>query len=129
MLVNEPKLVMYFWFKNPEPGIYIIDSPTVYLDRLVWNDYPILSNEIWNYGVCDDYQQLLSKCPEIVESDRQFLITLFEVNREDQPEDGGWRWHKWGDYIGTQQPTCEYLYDEPEIDRVYCYQVYEKVKN
>ena len=70
----------------------------------------------------------MSKCPEIVESDRQFLITLFEVNREDQPEDGGWRWHKWDNYIGTQQPTCEYLYDEPEIDRVYCYQVYEKVK-
>jgi hypothetical protein len=31
---------------------------------------------------------------------------------------GGWRWSHNGRYIGTMTPTCEYLDDEPEIDRV-----------
>ena len=33
----------------------------------------------------------------------------------------GWRWHKWGPYIGTQDPQCEYLADEPEIKEVFVY--------
>jgi hypothetical protein len=38
---------------------------------------------------------------------------------------GGWRWHKWGPYIGTQEPKCEYIHDEPEIEEVFTYHVYE----
>ena len=36
-----------------------------------------------------------------------------------------WRWHKWGPYIGTKEPKCEYLYDEPEIDKVVIFELYE----
>lgn len=39
--------------------------------------------------------------------------------RAEQSPEGGWRWHKWGEYIGDHTPTAEYLYDEPEIERVY----------
>ena len=49
------------------------------------------------------------------------------IDRDDQPEFDGWRWDHWGDYIGTQFPTTEYLYDEPEIERVYSYRIYEKI--
>lgn len=107
-----------------------------------WDKYPDLhaagrdpidamSDEDWTncYGVCDDVQQLLDRCPMLVEDpDREFAITLTEVRRDEQPADGGWRWHKWGPYIGAHEPQCEYLYDEEGIDRVFCYHVFEVKK-
>lgn len=80
-----------------------------------------------SYGVCDSYEQILELYPELENSERQFVVTLTKVEREDQPEDFGWRWHKWGSYIGTQDPQHEYLYDDTHIDQVYCYHIYEKV--
>jgi hypothetical protein len=52
---------------------------------------------------------------------------LCKISKKDQPYVGGWRWHKWGKYIGDQNPMCEYIADEPEIDFVYVYNLY-KVK-
>jgi hypothetical protein len=76
------------------------------------------------YGVCDSPFQLLSAFD--FESDsRIFCLSFVPIEKVDQPESGGWRWHKWGPYIGTQTPTCEYLADEPEIDLVWTYQIYE----
>jgi hypothetical protein len=79
------------------------------------------------YGVCDSADQILSLYPELTESDRCFTVTLCEVRREAQSESGGWRWHKWGRYIGTFEPQHEYLDDEVGIDRVFCYHIYELV--
>ena len=80
------------------------------------------------YGVCDDVMNLLEKMPELRTSEREFVVTLTRVRHCDQPADGGWRWHKWGDYIGKHDPQCEYLYDEEDIEQVYCYHVFERVK-
>lgn len=78
------------------------------------------------YGVCDNYMQILEKCPEIQDPKRQFIITLTPVKRKNQPSSGGWRWHKWGQYIGTKTPEYEYLYDEYGIEEVFVYHIYEK---
>lgn len=79
------------------------------------------------YGVCDNLEQILQTIPEITEDqNRQFIITLTPVLKKLQSDGGGWRWHKWGEYIGTQKPTAEYLYDEPEIEKVYVFHIYEK---
>ena len=83
----------------------------------------------WYYGVCDSVENLLERIPELVTSEREFVVLLTEIDRDTQPEEGGWRWHKWGDYIGTQTPTCEYIYDEPIIDLVYCYHIYERIQD
>ena len=81
------------------------------------------------YGVCDHHLQILDQCPELaLDPNREFVIMLTAVDRDDQPEHDGWRWHKWGPYIGTFESKCEYLYDEVGIDRVYCYHIYERVK-
>ena len=77
------------------------------------------------YGVCDDPQQVLNLIPELTTSDRQFTVTFCEVRKADQSPEGGWRWHKWGPYIGKHEPKYEYLYDEEGIDRVFCYHIYE----
>ena len=89
-----------------------------------YDHYP--NTSVGSYGVCDNIDQLIEQCPELSDPNRQFVVTLTPVVKANQSEEGGWRWHKWGDYIGTQKPTCEYLYDEPEIDKVYCFHIYEK---
>lgn len=81
-----------------------------------------------SYGVCDSMANLMERTPELVTSEREFVVTMTRVRRTDQPESGGWRWHKWGEYIGTFDSQCEYLYDEVGIDEVFCYHVFEKVK-
>lgn len=40
---------------------------------------------------------------------------------------GGWRWEKWGPYIGTQRSVADYLHDEPDIDYVYTFHVYKEL--
>jgi hypothetical protein len=83
--------------------------------------------ELNSYGVCDNYEQILTQCPGIVTSERKFLITLTPILKLGQPAEGGWRWHKWGPYIGTHEITQEYLYDEPVVDQVYVYHIYEQL--
>ena len=78
------------------------------------------------YGVCDNWQQITEQCPMLCSStDRHFAISITSISKADQPASGGWRWHKWGPYIGTQEPTCEYIHDEPVIEQVYVYHVYQ----
>jgi hypothetical protein len=76
------------------------------------------------YGVCDNHEQILTHIPEVKESEQKFIISLTLIRKADQDENGGWRWHKWGEYIGTQNPQCEYIYDEPTIEQVYVYHIY-----
>ena len=90
-----------------------------------YEQFPALS--IGPYGVCDEYSQILEQCPEIISSERKFVITVTPVLKSNQSAEGGWRWEKWGEYIGTKNPQCRYLYDEPEIDSVFAYHIYEKV--
>ncbi|MFW5962129.1 MAG: hypothetical protein ACOCQR_00760 [bacterium] len=78
-----------------------------------------------NYGVCDNYEQVLERYPELEFSDRNFVVTLCPIRKSEQLKEGGWRWHKWGHYIGEYKPQCEYLYDEPEIDEVLVFHIYE----
>lgn len=79
------------------------------------------------FGVCDKPEQFLSKYKTNLENDSRNLFIVFEhIDKASQPASGGWRWHKWGPYIGTGKPKCEYLYDEEGFDNgVYLYCVYK----
>jgi len=79
----------------------------------------------YDYGVCDQWEQITERWPSLLTDERRFVIALTTVERADQPARGGWRWHKWGEYIGIQEPQYEYLHDEPEIERVYTFAIYE----
>lgn len=78
-----------------------------------------------SYGVCDHPHQLVEKSPALNTDPRPLVVAFAPIRKADQDPEGSWRWHKWGDYIGDQTPTREYLYDEPDIDEVYTYHVYE----
>ena len=85
----------------------------------------------WKFGVCDNASQVLDYYDSLYEQhtdymeDKKFVILLTPIIREQQPECGGWRWHKWGQYIGKFESKCEYLYDEKGIDYVYCFKILE----
>jgi hypothetical protein len=78
-----------------------------------------------SYGVIDSPEQFREYFGKVLEDDpRDFFVALTEIRKDEEPEEGGWRWHKWGPYYGTQNPQCEYIYDEPEIESVYLFQIY-----
>jgi len=79
-----------------------------------------------DYGVCDNYHQIIARWWEQLNvPDRRFVICLTQIRKDQQSPEGGWRWHKWGPYIGTGKPQCEYLYDEPDIQEVFCFHILE----
>jgi hypothetical protein len=87
---------------------------------------PVDQEDFSCYGVCDSPEQFMEKHGKILEQDRRvFCVYFVEIAKKNNPPEGGWRWHKWGPYIGKQQPICEYIYDEPIIESVYTYHVYE----
>lgn len=80
-----------------------------------------------SYGVCDYPQQVAEKFPYLIDGPERLVMQVTELVGSEQPAQGGWRWHKWGEYIGDQDPQCEYLYDEPEIEKVFVFHIYELV--
>ena len=82
--------------------------------------------DIWNtpaYGICDNYAQVLEQFPDILSCSHNHVLLVTLHRRADQDPHGGWRWNKWGEYIGVHEPTMEYLYDEPDITQVYTYSI------
>lgn len=77
------------------------------------------------YGVCDSPDQFLKMVGELLKADaRTFTVAFTYVPKS--AEKHGWRWHKWGPYIGTGKPTMEYLNDEEGFaDGVWTYHVYQ----
>lgn len=123
-------------YRNDFDGIYIcglnsnydIESLTNYKEKKNTFDSPLY----WeNYGVCDNASQVLDHYDSLYEEyknymeDKKFVILLTPMIRKEQPEYGGWRWHKWGQYIGKFESQCEYLYDEEGIDYIYCFTILE----
>lgn len=109
-----------------QPGIYQVGHFGSSADMPGYEHYPD-NLSVGSYGVCDSVANLLAKCPELESSDRKFVVRMTQIKKATQSPAGGWRWHKWGEYIGEGEPTCEYLYDEPIIIAVYVYSIFEKV--
>lgn len=94
---------------------------------------PPLEPTSWinSYGVADNLQQIKDYYKEFIDdSERIFVIGYSIITRdlENKGQGGGWRWHKWGPYIGEKTPTTEYLDDEPEIDQVIIFHIHELLK-
>lgn len=83
------------------------------------------------YGVADSIDQIKEYFKEEIEDkDRKFFISFTPVyqNKENKGKGGGWRWHKWGGYIGKLNSQCEYLDDEEfgdDFEYVLTFHLYE----
>jgi hypothetical protein len=88
------------------------------------NAFEAYEPSLGSYGVVDTPEQLL----ELYDFDadpRRFFICFTPVRKKNESSSGGWRWHKWGEYLGIQSPCCEYIYDEPVIEEVWIYHIYQ----
>lgn len=92
--------------------------------RQRWKEEVSERLDIQKCGVCDTPEQAM-KHLALEDRPEPFFVSFVRIRRADQPLEGGWRWHKWGDYIGTRNPQREYLHDEPEIEEVYTFSVHE----
>ena len=142
MLTDDPKALHHDFIqmalgakpgKRIQQGIYEIyhfgSSDFLSFDngyyRWDTEDTRLLSIDV--YGVCDSIEQIIKQCPELQDPIRQFVITVTPIIRKDEPPSGGWRWHKWGSYIGRHTPEHEYIYDEKNIEKVLVYHIHEKL--
>lgn len=77
------------------------------------------------YGVADNIEQIKKLYGPVIDNEKcQAVISVCEVDKANEPERGGWRWHKWGEYIGTHEITCEYIKDEPNVEKVLCFSLH-----
>ena len=115
------------YFEHYTIGVYRHDGYMCNFDGFIEERCENEINDRYvKYGVCDNYEQVLEKYKDILnDTDKNYVIGMCTIDREKQPTEGGWRWHKWGEYIGNQNPEHEYLYDDTHIDRVYCFHIYE----
>ena len=75
-------------------------------------DNPFIERKI-TYGVADSIEQIKEYYKEeIADKEKKYVIYVTPVWQKDCSEKDGWRWHKWGKYIGKLNPQYEYLYDE-----------------
>lgn len=127
MLIDEPQIEGKGIVSQISAGIYEIDhfGSSDFLEG--YKEYPDVG--VGPYGICDNPQQILTAYPELEKAGRNFVITLTRIKRSEQPQSGGWRWRKWGVYIGTQNRQYEYLYNEPEVEEIFCFHIYEKMNN
>ena len=83
------------------------------------------------YGVADTIDQIKEYYKEDIENpNRKFFIACTPVfqHKENKGKGGGWRWHKWGEYIGKLDSRCEHLDDEDfgeDFKYVICFHLYE----
>jgi hypothetical protein len=81
-----------------------------YDDEKIFTDYS--KSE---YGVADNVEQIKEYFKdEISDTENKYVISLTPVgqDKDNKGKGGGWRWHKWGPYIGILNRECEYIDDE-----------------
>jgi hypothetical protein len=113
-----------------ETGVFEI--PHFSFDMLLWGrnnhdlSYPHIDGIPNCFGVCDSPAQFLARYRELLQKDeRPFVVSMTHIAKK-PGESGGWRWHKWGPYIGEGHPTQEHLDDEKEFENgVYVYHIYQ----
>lgn len=99
-------------------GFYITADHNDHYRIKYFTDYDT-EDHLYHYGVCDNASQIIHQ----IETPENSIVLMTPVFQENEPEWGGWRWHKWGKYIGVQDPQCEYIHDEENVRMVYCYSV------
>lgn len=120
-------------------GVYMCSQLEHYIDylneKITDNDNFYFVNKYHRscYGVADNASQVIEHF-KAIESEMGIdfgncVICLRPIRKDQQPSEGGWRWHKWGKYIGVKKPQCEYIYDEDDsIKFVWCFHLYSITK-
>jgi len=103
-------------------GIYCCNLSKRYCIEAL-TDYMVSDVRI-DYGVADNASQILDKA----NYDNECIVLVTPIFKAAQSGRDCWRWSRHGKYIGVQNPQCEYLFDEPNIDLVFVYEVHRLIK-
>lgn len=112
-----------FYYRHP--SFNVVPGPVIWDTDLT--EFTKDPNDVFcgmgPYGVVDNPAQFFELIGEkLRKSERWFCIQLQQITKKD---DTGWRWHKWGPYYGKQEPQCEHIGDEPVIEEVWIFHIYE----
>lgn len=110
-------------FRRDPSWVPAFDLPISEYVKII--DDPDRKHPVWPFAVFDTPEQVFEKWPWIEADPNLYVVSITVLRKEEQEPSGGWRWHKWGDYLGDLEPQCEYLYDEPEIAQATVAHVYE----
>lgn len=101
------------WFLRQYYGYKVEDS-------LVKMGSALKKYDLRSFGVADSIEQVKAYYEPLKSSNTQFIVILTPVYREN---DGGFRFHKWGRYIGKHEICHEYLRDQKDIDVLYTFRI------
>lgn len=76
-----------------------------------------------SFGVADSIEQIQRYLEKVETLPEKFIVIMTPVYRKDEPSFGGFRFHKWGKYIGNHTIEQEYFYDHKEMDVLYTFRV------
>lgn len=113
-------------------GIYVDNALNTLLElQFMKREFQVFENDFREtdlYGLCDNEMQVCNKYKDLLEDkNRKFIIVLSNIYRNCQPDEYGFRFHKWGKYIGDYEITCEYLKNQTNMDKVVVYCIIEVV--
>ncbi len=130
---NDPKWILETGIYQSSFAFNFPKEEFLELQNLTWEDeykiFPNYSKAV--YGVADNVNQIKEYYKEEIEDPKvkyAIGITPVEQNKENAGKGGGWRWHKWGKYIGELNPQYEYLDDEEfgdDFQYVLVFQLYK----
>lgn len=111
------------------PGVFTGAGFNFYLDlKHAATRYTVaddLDSVVGDSVVADTVEQVLAHWQDRIQDPQSFYaISGTKVLRDPSLPGQGWRWHKWGAYIGERQPKWEYLNDEPDIPFVLVCNIY-----
>ena len=110
---DSPEQLLNYKFTPGDYGRYILNKCGIEIT-------PELDTELDTEITLGDYLR---------NSDRKFAVGFNPIKQNPENPGGGWRWHKWGHYIGKHDVQCEYLDDEDlsdiNQDFILCFHIYE----
>lgn len=78
------------------------------------------------YGMCDNSDQIMHIVGKVLEQDhRKWVVSVHPIFRGHEPEHDGFRFDKWGPYVGTRKLTHDYLYDCTDIEYMCTWHIYQ----
>lgn len=89
---------------------------------------------ITSYGVADTPEQAFEHAKQALAKagrtgEHCVFVTHITKDLSNAGQGGGWRWHKWGEYIGKGAPMHEYLDDEPGFENgVWTFHIYRVIE-
>lgn len=77
-------------------------------------------NSRQNYGICNNYKEILNEYPELETSNKKFIVSIFEISETKEFHEGEIKWHKYGKYIGNESES-----ERLENRNIFIYNIYE----